>query len=127
MNTVRKLKQRAKEAGVTPLQFVDDIVVGIKDLWSNLDISYDDFIRTTQERHKTVVQKIFARLLEQDDIYLSEYEGLYCTPCEAFWTERQVKEANDNCPDCKRPVELVQREVLFLPHEEICGSFDSVL
>jgi len=109
----QKIERSAAEKGVTPQQFVDDIVVGIKALWEKLDISYDDFIRTTQERHKVVVQKIFQRMLEQDDIYLAEYSGQYCTPCEAFWTERQVKENDDKCPDCNRPVELVSEKSYF--------------
>jgi methionyl-tRNA synthetase len=100
----QKIQERAEKAGLAPLPFVDRIVDGIQDLWKKLDISYDDFIRTTEERHKVVVQKIFQRLLDQDDIYLAEYSGLYCTPCESFWTETQVKSANGNCPDCGRGV-----------------------
>ncbi|MFD2170736.1 methionine--tRNA ligase [Tumebacillus lipolyticus] len=109
----QKIEKRAKDAGVTPIQFVDKIVAGIQDLWGKLDISYDDFIRTTEERHKAVVQQIFQRLLEQDDIYLAEYEGLYCTPCESFWTERQVEEAGNACPDCKREVASVREKSYF--------------
>ncbi|WP_025028174.1 methionine--tRNA ligase [Caldalkalibacillus mannanilyticus] len=107
----QKIEQKAAEKGVTPQQFVDEIVAGIKELWNKLDISYDDFIRTTEERHKTVVQKIFQQLLDQGDIYLDEYEGLYCTPCESFWTERQAKD--QKCPDCGRPVELVREKSYF--------------
>ena len=80
-------------------------------LWKKLDISYDDFIRTTEERHKQIVEKIFARLLEQGDIYLDQYEGWYCTPCESFFTDRQLVEGN--CPDCGRPVEKVKEESYF--------------
>ncbi|TCP52682.1 methionyl-tRNA synthetase [Tumebacillus sp. BK434] len=109
----QKIEKRAQEAGVTPIQFVDKIVAGIQELWKKLDISYDDFIRTTEERHKVVVQKIFQRLLEQDDIYLAEYEGLYCTPCESFWTERQVEEAGNACPDCKREVAPLAEKSYF--------------
>jgi methionyl-tRNA synthetase len=109
----QKIEKRAKEAGVSPIEFVDKIVAGIKELWGKLEISYDDFIRTTEERHKTVVQKIFQRLLEQDDIYLAEYEGLYCTPCESFWTERQVEEAGHVCPDCKREVAPLREKSYF--------------
>jgi methionyl-tRNA synthetase len=90
---------------------VDDIVSGIQDLWKKLDISYDDFIRTTEKRHKDIVEKIFSRLVEQGDIYLDQYEGWYCTPCESFFTERQLE--NGNCPDCGRPVEKVKEESYF--------------
>ncbi|WP_202081433.1 methionine--tRNA ligase [Caldalkalibacillus salinus] len=107
----QKIERKAEEKGVSPQAFVDDIVSGIKLLWDKLDISYDDFIRTTQDRHKVVVQKIFERFLEQGDIYLDEYEGLYCTPCESFWTERQA--ADNVCPDCGRKVELVREKSYF--------------
>jgi methionyl-tRNA synthetase len=107
----QKIQRKAEEKGVTPQQYVDDIVAGIKDLWKKLDISYNDFIRTTDKRHKEVVEKIFARLLEQGDIYLDEYEGWYCTPCESFFTDRQL--VDGNCPDCGRPVEKVREESYF--------------
>ncbi|MCR2803139.1 methionine--tRNA ligase [Paenibacillus soyae] len=107
----QKIERKAKEKDKTPQQFVDDIVVGIKELWSKLEISNDDFIRTTEERHKTVVEKIFRQLLEQDDIYKGEYEGWYCTPCESFFLERQLTDGK--CPDCGRPVELVKEESYF--------------
>ncbi|MED5073674.1 methionine--tRNA ligase [Anoxybacillus geothermalis] len=107
----QKIQRKAQEKGVTPQQYVDDIVAGIQELWKKLDISYDDFIRTTQERHKKIVEKIFARLVEQGDIYLGEYEGWYCTPCESFYTERQL--VDGNCPDCGRPVEKVKEESYF--------------
>lgn len=107
----QKIERKAKEKDQTPQQFVDDIVVGIKDLWSKLEISNDDFIRTTEERHKQVVEKIFAQLLKQDDIYKGTYEGWYCTPCESFFLERQLNDGK--CPDCGRPVELVKEESYF--------------
>lgn len=107
----QKIERKAQEKGVTPQQFVDDIVAGIKELWSKLDISYDDFIRTTEPRHKQSVEKIFARLIEQDDIYLGTYEGWYCTPCESFFLENKL--VNGNCPDCGRPVELIKEESYF--------------
>ncbi|USK33946.1 methionine--tRNA ligase [Bacillus sp. F19] len=107
----QKIQRKAEEIGVTPQKYVDDIVSGIKDLWRKLDISYDDFIRTTEDRHKEIVEKVFAKLLEQGDIYLDQYEGWYCTPCESFFTERQLE--NGNCPDCGRPVEKVKEESYF--------------
>jgi methionyl-tRNA synthetase len=107
----QKIQQKAEEQGVTPQAYVDKIVSGIQDLWKKLDISYDDFIRTTEERHKNVVEKIFDQLVTQGDIYLDEYEGWYCTPCESFFTELQLDEGN--CPDCGRPVEKVKEESYF--------------
>jgi methionyl-tRNA synthetase len=107
----QKIERKAQENGVTPQQFVDDIVAGIKELWEKLDISYDDFIRTTEPRHKKSVEKIFARLIEQDDIYLGTYEGWYCTPCESFFLENKL--VDGNCPDCGRPVELIKEESYF--------------
>lgn len=107
----QKIQEKAEEKGVTPQQYVDEIVSGIQELWSKLEISYDDFIRTTQDRHKQVVQKIFAQLLEQGDIYLGEYEGWYCTPCESYYTNTQLVEGN--CPDCGRPVQRVKEESYF--------------
>ncbi|WP_077623884.1 methionine--tRNA ligase [Sediminibacillus massiliensis] len=107
----QKIQKKADEKGVTPQAYVDEIVSGIKDLWKRLDISYVDFIRTTEERHKQTVEKIFAQLLEQGDIYLDEYEGWYCTSCESFFTERQLD--NGHCPDCGGPVEKVKEESYF--------------
>ncbi|HAQ06979.1 MAG TPA: methionine--tRNA ligase [Bacillus bacterium] len=107
----QKIQRNAEEKGITPQQYVDDIVQGIQDLWGKLDISYNDFIRTTQDRHKQIVEKIFAQLLEQGDIYLDQYEGWYCTPCESFYTDRQLEEGN--CPDCSRSVEKVKEESYF--------------
>ncbi|MGG4043171.1 methionine--tRNA ligase [Bacillus smithii] len=107
----QKIQRKAEEKGVTPQQYVDEIVAGIQELWRKLDISYDDFIRTTQDRHKKVVEKIFKKLLDQGDIYLDQYEGWYCTPCESFFTERQL--VDGKCPDCGRPVEKVKEESYF--------------
>ncbi|TLS35099.1 methionine--tRNA ligase [Pseudalkalibacillus caeni] len=107
----QKIQKKAGEEGVSPQEYVDEIVSGIKDLWEKLEISYDDFIRTTETRHTEVVQKIFKQLLDQGDIYLDEYEGWYCTPCESFFTELQLEEGN--CPDCGRPVEKVKEESYF--------------
>ena len=107
----QKIERRAKEDGVTPKQYVDKIVDWIKDLWKTMDIEYDDFIRTTDARHEATVQKIFKRLYDQGDIYKSSYEGKYCTPCESFFTERQL--VDGKCPDCGREVETVQEESYF--------------
>lgn len=107
----QKIERTAREHGMAPLEYVDRIVDGIKKLWDLLDISYDDFIRTTEPRHMEAVQKIFKKLYEQGDIYKSEYQGWYCTPCESFWTQRQLVEGN--CPDCSRKVELVSEEGYF--------------
>ena len=105
----QKIERKAAEAGVTPQQFVDKIVAETKVLWKLMNIEYDDFIRTTEERHEKIVQKIFKQLYDQGDIYKSEYEGLYCTPCESFWTLTQVKDGK--CPDCGRPVEPMKEEI----------------
>lgn len=110
----QKLQERAAEEGKQPLEFIDPIVDWIRDLWDKLDISYDDFIRTTQPRHKEVVEKIFQRLLDQGDIYLGEYEGYYCVPDEAFWTETQCKtDKGYYCPDCGREVKKVKEKNYF--------------
>lgn len=109
----QKIERRAKDAGKTPQQFVDEIVAGIKDLWSLLRISYDDFIRTTEQRHIEVVQDVFEKILKKGDIYKSEYEGWYCVPCETFWLERQLEDGKCPNPDCRRPVELVREESYF--------------
>ena len=107
----QKIELKAKEAGVTPKQFVDKIIAETKDLWKLMNIEYDDFIRTTDERHEKVVQKIFKKFYEQGDIYKSEYEGMYCTPCESFWTPSQLKDGC--CPDCGRPCEKTREESYF--------------
>ncbi len=107
----QKIQRSAEEKGVSPQEYVDDIVSGIKVLWEKLEISYDDFIRTTEDRHKVVVEKIFAQLVEQGDIYIDQYEGWYCTPCESFYTERQL--VDEKCPDCSRQVEKVKEESYF--------------
>ncbi len=107
----QKLERRAQEEGVTPIEYLDEIVAWIKELWDLMDITHDDFIRTTEERHEKVVQKIFKQLYDQGDIYLGSYEGLYCTPCESFWTETQL--VDGKCPDCGRPVEKTSEEAYF--------------
>lgn len=108
----QKIQRKAEEKGVTPKEFVDEIVAGIKDLWKMMNISYDKFIRTTDDYHVKVVQDIFKKLYDQGDIYKSSYEGWYCTPCESFWTDTQLLEGN-LCPDCGRPVEKSKEEAYF--------------
>lgn len=107
----QKIQRTAKARGLTPQEHVDQIVAGFQKLWRLLYVDYDDFIRTTEERHKKVVQAIFQKIYDQGDIYKSEYEGWYCTPCETFWTENKL--VDGNCPDCGRPVELVREESYF--------------
>ena len=107
----QKVEKEAKKRGVTPMQFVDPLVSGLKDVWRLLDIRYDRFIRTTDEDHVRCVQKIYEKLYESGDIYKSEYTGHYCTPCEAFWTESQLKDGK--CPDCGREVTLQREESYF--------------
>ena len=108
----QKIERKAADAGVTPKQFVDKIVAETKELWKLMNIDYDDFIRTTDERHEKVVQKIFRKFYEQGDIYKAEYEGQYCAECEAFWTPTQLKDGN-LCPDCGRPCETAHEESYF--------------
>lgn len=107
----QKIERIAKEKNTTPKEYVDEIVASIKDLWKVMDINYDIFLRTTDDYHKNAIQKIFKSLYDKGDIYKSEYDGLYCTPCETFFTERQL--VNGNCPDCARPVERTKEESYF--------------
>lgn len=107
----QKIQKIADEHGVTPQAYVDEIVAGVKELWKTMEISYDDFIRTTEPRHIKRVQQIFMKMYEKGDIYKGEYQGWYCTPCESFWTETQVKDGV--CPDCGRPVEKAKEEAYF--------------
>ncbi len=107
----QKIEDKAKEAGVTPKEYVDKIVAGIKDLWKLMNISNDKFIRTTDEYHEKAVQKIFKKMYDKGDIYKGHYEGLYCKPCESFWTETQA--VDGKCPDCGRPVTKEREEAYF--------------
>lgn len=107
----QKIQKKADDRGMTPRAFVDEIVDGIKKLWETMEISNDDFIRTTEERHIKGVQEIFKQIYDKGDIYKSVYEGLYCTPCESFWTESQL--VDGKCPDCGRPVEKASEEAYF--------------
>lgn len=107
----QKIQRIAEEKGVTPKEHVDEVVAGIRELWKLMNISYDKFIRTTDDYHIKAVQDIFKKLYDQGDIYKSSYEGMYCTPCESFWTESQLLDGN--CPDCGRPVEKSKEEAYF--------------
>lgn len=108
----QKIEERAKKKGCTPKEFVDPIIDNAKDLWKSLDISYNKFIRTTDPEHVECVQKVFKQLYDQGDIYKGTYEGWYCTPCESFWTESQLKDGK--CPDCGREVKLTKENAYFL-------------
>nr|WP_251047650.1 methionine--tRNA ligase [Planococcus sp. ISL-110] len=115
----QKIEEKAKEAGKEPQEFVDDMAAAAKQVWSTMDITYDDFIRTTENRHKEGVERIFKTFLDNGDIYKGEYEGWYCTPCESFFTENQLD--NGNCPDCGRPVHKVKEESYFFNMKKYAG------
>ena len=106
-----KIEEKAKAEGITPQEFVDRVVAGIKDLWKVMNISYDRFIRTTDDYHVASIQKIFKAMYEKGDIYKGSYKGLYCTPCESFWTESQL--VDGKCPDCGREVKYAEEEAYF--------------
>lgn len=108
----QKIEQKAEEAGVTPIEYTDKIVGMFQQLWKELNISNDDFIRTTQKRHEKVVQMLFQRSYDKGDIYKGKYEGWYCVPCESFWPENKLDE-NHICPDCGRPLQRVSEEAYF--------------
>ncbi|KDR94255.1 methionyl-tRNA synthetase [Peptoclostridium litorale DSM 5388] len=108
----QKIQKTAEGKGMQPKEYLDGMIEDIKKLWETMEISYDDFIRTTEDRHKDAVQKIFKKLYEKGDIYKSHYEGWYCTPCESFWTETQLLEGN-KCPDCGREAQLAKEEAYF--------------
>ena len=107
----QKIELKAEEAGITPKEFVDNVSTEIKRIWDLMNTSYDKFIRTTDEDHEKQVQKIFKKLYDQGDIYKGSYEGLYCTPCESFWTESQL--VDGKCPDCGREVKPAKEEAYF--------------
>ena len=107
----QKIEKKAQELGLTPMKFINPLVDGLKDIWRELDISYNKFIRTTDDYHVKGVQTIFKQLYDKGEIYKSEYEGWYCTPCESFWTESQLKDGK--CPDCGRPVQKGKEESYF--------------
>lgn len=106
-----KIEKKAKEAGITPQEYVDKVAREIKSIWDCMNTSYDKFVRTTDKNHERVVQKIFKKMFDKGDIYLDSYEGPYCVPCESFWTESQL--VDGKCPDCAREVELKKEEAYF--------------
>ena len=107
----QKIQEKAQEQGKTPKEYVDEMARLAKELWKKMDIQYDDFIQTTEERHEKIVQKIFDKFMEQGDIYKGEYEGWYCVPCETYFTQTQL--VNGKCPDCGREVKLMKEEAYF--------------
>jgi len=124
----QKIENKAKEAGVTPQQFVDNIVLGEKgvlDLWKLMNISYDRFIRTTDDYHVQAVQKIFKKMYENGDIYKGAYKGKYCTPCESFWTDSQLKDGK--CPDCGRDVVEAEEEAYFFKLSKYADRIQDLL
>ena len=121
----QKIQRQAEAAGKAPMAFVDEIVAWIKELWEDLDIEYDDFIRTTEPRHKEKVARIFTHFHEQGDIYKGKYEGWYCTPCEAYWTERQLVDCK--CPDCGRDVEMIAENAYFFRMSKYAGRLQDYI
>ena len=107
----QKIEEKAKEAGISPQEFVDNVAGEIKRIWDIMNTSYDRFVRTTDKEHEAKVQRIFQKLYDQGDIYKSSYKGMYCTPCESFWTESQL--VDGKCPDCGRPVKEAEEEAYF--------------
>ena len=107
----QKIQEKAEAAGITPKEFVDGVAGEVKEIWDLMNTSYDNFVRTTDADHEKCVKKIFKKLYDQGDIYKSSYEGLYCTPCESFWTESQL--VDGKCPDCGRPVQEAKEEAYF--------------
>ena len=124
----QKIEDKAKESGVTPQQFVDDIVLGdrgVLDLWKLMNISYDRFIRTTDDYHVAAIQKIFKKMYDKGDIYKGTYRGKYCKPCESFWTESQLKDGK--CPDCGREVQDAEEEAYFFRLSKYAGRVQDLL
>ena len=124
----QKIETRAKETGVSPKQFVDGIVEapkGVKDLWKLMNVSYDRFVRTTDDYHAETIQKVFRRMYENGDIYKGYYEGMYCTPCESFWTESQL--VDGKCPDCGREVQPAREEAYFFKLSKYADRIQALL
>ena len=121
----QKIEKKATEEGVTPQKYVDDIVENFKKLWERIGITYDRFIRTTDDYHVESVQKIFKDLYDKGFIYKSEYVGKYCTPCEAFWTESQL--VDGKCPDCGREVADAKEEAYFFKLSQFSEKLEKLL
>ena len=120
-----KIEQKAREAGVTPQEFVDEKAAEIKRIWDIMNTSYDKFVRTTDKNHERIVQDIFNKMYEKGDIYKGEYKGLYCTPCESFWTESQL--VDGKCPDCGRDVEEKSEEAYFFELSKYQNRLESYI
>ncbi len=120
-----KIEEKAKAAGITPQEFVDRVVAGIKDLWKLMNISYDRFIRTTDDYHVSSIQRIFKMMYDKGDIYKGAYRGLYCTPCESFWTESQL--VDGKCPDCGGEVKYAEEEAYFFRASKYAGRVRELL
>mgnify|MGYP000643545429 FL=1 len=120
-----KIEQKAREAGVTPQEFVDEKAAEIKRIWDIMNTSYDKFVRTTDKNHERIVQDIFNKMYEKGDIYKGEYKGLYCTPCESFWTESQL--VDGKCPDCGRDVEEKSEEAYFFKLSKYQNRLESYI
>ena len=121
-----KIEQKAAEQGVTPKEYVDVIVDKFKNLWQYMNISYDRYIRTTDDYHVESVQKIFKALYDKGYIYKGEYSGKYCTPCESFWTDSQLDE-NGCCPECHRPVKFAKEEAYFFKMSPFAERIEKLL
>ena len=121
-----KIEQKAAEKGVTPKEYVDEVVKTFKKLWSYMNISYDRYIRTTDDYHIETVQKIFKALYDKGYIYKGEYKGKYCTPCESFWTESQLDE-NGCCPECHREVTEAKEEAYFFKMSPFAERIEKLL
>ena len=122
----QKIEQKAKEAGITPKQYVDEIAGKFRNLWKYVNVSYDRFIRTTDDYHEAAVQKIYKILLDKGYLYKSEYKGKYCTPCESFWTESQLDE-NGKCPECHREVKEATEEAYFFKLSAFTDKLEKLL
>lgn len=122
----QKIEQKAKEAGITPKQYVDEIAGKFQNLWKYVNVSYDRFIRTTDDYHEAAVQKIYKTLLDKGYLYKSEYKGKYCTPCESFWTESQLDE-NGKCPECHREVKEATEEAYFFKLSAFTDKLEKLL
>ena len=121
----QKIELKAQEAGISPKEYVDGVAGQVKEIWDLMNTSYDKFIRTTDEDHEAQVKKIFKKLYDQGDIYKGAYEGMYCTPCESFWTESQL--VDGKCPDCGREVQPAKEEAYFFKMSSFADRIEKLL